>query len=146
MNLKELANRISLKELIDNISILGDKKDFTQQVQLFTENAVSETIAEGITILKLEGRIKMAEAFGKFLKDFETVYHFNGQQVVNIEGDSATGTCYCLITLIGNEKGKKIKTTIGAIYEDDYVLINNRWLIAKRIGNFNWQEKIEINQ
>lgn len=146
MNLKELEHRIALKQLIDNVSILGDKKDFTQQVQLFTEDAVSETIAEGSTILKLEGRTEMVEAFSKFLEDFETVYHFNGQQVVNVEGDGATGTCYCIITLIGNEKGKKIKTTIGATYKDDYLLINDRWLIAKRIGNFIWQEKIEIHR
>ena len=48
MNLKELEHRIALKQLIDNVSILGDKKDFNQQVQLFTEDAVSETIAEGL--------------------------------------------------------------------------------------------------
>mgnify|MGYP003638858502 CR=1 FL=1 len=146
MNLKELEHRIALKQLIDNVSILGDKKDFNQQVQLFTEDAVSETIAEGSTILKLEGRAEMVEAFSKFLKDFETINHFNGQQVVNVEGNSATGTCYCIITLIGNENGEKIKTTIGATYKDDYVLINERWLIAKRIGNFNWREKTEIYQ
>jgi predicted double-glycine peptidase len=57
----------------------------------------------------------MAEAFGQFLKDFDTVYHFNGQQVVTIDGDYGTGTCYCLITLIGSENGKKMDTTIGAI-------------------------------
>jgi len=146
MNITELDDRASLKELVDNISILGDKKDFNNQVQLFSENAVSETLARGTPILKLEGRKVMAEAFDKMLKDFETVYHFNGQQVVTINGDNATGTCYCLITLIGNEKGKKMKTTIGAIYEDDYVRMNNRWLVAKRIGNFDWQEKSEVNQ
>lgn len=146
MNIQELEDRISLKELIDHFSILGDRKDFNNQVQLFTENAVSETFAGGKAILKLEGRKEMAEAFGKFLKDFETVYHFNGQHLVTIDDDNATGTCYCFITLIGNEKGKKMKTTIGAIYEDNYIRINNRWLIARRVGNFDWQEKSEVNQ
>ena len=143
MNVKELEDRISLKELVDSISILGDKKDFNAQVQLFTENALSETFAGGFSILKLKGRKEMAEAFGDFLKDFETVYHFNGQQVVNIEGDKANGTCYCLITLIGYEGGKKMKSTIGATYQDYYVREHNRWLIEKRTGNFDWQEKRE---
>ena len=143
MNIKELEDRISIKELVDSISILGDKKDFNAQVQLFTENALSETFAGGFSILKLKGRKEMAEAFGDFLKHFETVYHFNGQQVVNIEGDKATGTCYCLITLVGDENDKKMKTTIGAIYQDDYVREHNRWLIEKRTGNFDWQEKRE---
>lgn len=143
MNIKNLEDKIALKELVDNISILADRKDFQKQVQLFSENAISETFAEGKSILKLKGRKEMAEAFTNFLKDFETVHHFNGQQTVNITGDKAAGTAYCLITLIGIENGKKVKSKIGAIYEDNYVRENNRWLIAKRIGNFEWQDKSE---
>ena len=131
MNIKDLEDRIALKELVDKISILGNSKDFENQVQLFLENAISETIAGGKTILKLEGRQYMAQAFEKFLQDKETDYHFNGPQVVTVDGDNAKGKCYCLITLIGNENGKKIKTTIGATYEDDYILENNKWLVAK---------------
>lgn len=144
MKRNESEDKIALKELVDKISNFGDKKDFENQVQLFLENAVSETIAEGKTILKLEGRKEMVQAFEKFLQDYETVYHFNGQQIVTINGNTATGTCYCFITLIGDENGKKIKTTIGATYEDNYIRINNQWLINKRIGNFNWQDKTEI--
>ena len=145
MNIKELEDRVALKELIDRFSILGDQKDFKNQVQLFTNNAVSETLAAGTVILKLEGRKVMAKAFSKFLEGFETVYHFNGQHVVSINGNDATGTCYCKITLIGNEKGKKMKTTIGARYADDYVRLENVWLIARRVGTFDWQEKRELS-
>jgi hypothetical protein len=142
MSNKELEDKIALKELVDHVSILGDRKDFNAQVQLFAENALSETFAGGVSILKLIGRKEMAEAFDKFLKHFETVYHFNGQQIVSVDGDKATGTCYCLITLIGDEDGKKMKTTIGAIYQDDYIRTQDRWLIAKRIGTFDWQDKV----
>jgi hypothetical protein len=145
MNITELSDRVALKELIDMVSILGDKKDVHAQVQLFTENALSETFVEGSLFLQLQGRTAMEEAIGNFLKPFDTVYHFNGQQQVMINGDHATGTSYCLVTLIGFEKGKKVKTTIGVIYHDDFVRENNRWLIAKRIGNFEWQEKREIS-
>jgi ketosteroid isomerase-like protein len=144
VNIKELEDRVSLRELIDTVSILGDRKDFNAQVQLFAEDAVSETFAAGVSILKLKGRKEMAEAFDKFLKDFETVYHFNGQQVLTIDGDEALGTCYCLITLIGKENGHRIKTTIGAIYKDNYIRMSNHWLIAKRIGTFDWQDRSQV--
>lgn len=144
MNIKEVEDRILLKELIDRISLLGDKKDFKNQVQLFTENAVSETLLGGAVILKLQGRKAMEEAFGEFLKDIKTIYHFNGQQVLSIDEKKATGKCYCMITLIGMEAGKKIRTNIGAVYDDEYVWIENHWLIARRIGNFEWQVKDEI--
>lgn len=146
MNIVELEDRASLKELVDTVSILADKKDVHTQVQLFSENATSETFFGGSAILKLKGRKEMEEAFADFLKNFETVYHLNGQQKVTINGDNATGTSYCLVTLIGTENGKKIKTTIGVIYQDEFVRENNRWLIAKRIGNFDWQEKREVDQ
>lgn len=146
MNIVELEDRASLKELVDTVSILADKKDVHAQVQLFSENATSETFFEGSAILKLKGRKEMEEAFADFLKNFETVYHLNGQQKVTINGDNAIGTSYCLVTLIGTGNGKKIKTTIGVIYQDEFVRENNRWLIAKRIGNFNWQEKREVDQ
>ncbi|RFM32561.1 nuclear transport factor 2 family protein [Chitinophaga silvisoli] len=145
MDHKELADTIALRALIDKISMLGDKKDFVHQTELFSENAISETVAGGKIILKLEGRKEMAEAFEKFLKDFDTVYHFNGQQTVRINGDTATGSCYCFITLIGDENGKKIKTTVGATYEDEYIRVNGQWLVSKRVGNFNWQDKAAIN-
>jgi hypothetical protein len=48
-----------------------------------------------------------------------------------------------LIILIGSDNGKKIKTTIGAVYLDNYVRRENRWLIAKRTGNFDWQDNHE---
>jgi hypothetical protein len=86
----------------------------------------------------------METTFEQFLKEIETVYHFNGQQVVTLNGNTAKGKCYCLITLIGNENGKKMKTMIGATYDDDYIREDNHWLIAKRIGTFVWQDKSAI--
>ena len=141
MDNKELAGGAALKELIDCVAILGDKREFKKQVQLFTDNAVSETWAGGILLLKLEGRKAIEEAFSKFLEGFDTVYHFNGQQVVTINGNTATGTVYCMATLIGQEQGRKLITTIGARYEDNYLRVGNNWLIASRVGNFDWQEK-----
>ncbi|WP_027383910.1 nuclear transport factor 2 family protein [Epilithonimonas caeni] len=138
-------DKIQLKELIDQVSILGDQKNFNKQVQFFTENALSETRAEGKVIMELKGRDIMANAFAEFLKDVDTVYHFNGQSLFTIEGDEATGTCYCLITMVSNEKDKKIRNTIGVVYNDHYVRKGYQWLIDKRIGDFLWQEKYETH-
>ena len=145
MNNKELEDRVLLKELVDTFSILGDKKDVNQQVQLFSENATSETFVDGQSVLKVTGRRNIEDAFKEFLKNFSTVYHFNGQQHLEINGDNATGTSYCMVTLIGRENDKKMKTTIGAIYQDDFIREQNHWRIAKRIGTFDWQEKRELN-
>lgn len=144
MTIKELTDKILLKELVDDISIYGDKKDFDKQLQLFSSDAISETYMNGKSLLKLKGRIEMKAAFAAFLKDYDVIYHFNGQHKLIINQDSATGILYCLITLIGIENSKTIKTTVGATYQDEYIFDNGKWLVAKRIGNFQWQDKIEI--
>lgn len=144
MNIKELTDKILLRELVDNISIYGDKKDFDKQLQLFSSDAISETFMNGKSLLKLKGRLEMQAAFAEFLQDYDVVYHFNGQQKLIINEYSATGILYCLITLIGIENDKKIKTSIGATYNDEYIFENGQWFLAKRIGNFHWQDKMEI--
>ncbi len=145
MNNTLTEDKILLKELIDKVSMLGDQKDFHNQVQLFTENALSETKADGKVIMELKGRQVMAQAFAEFLKDVDIVYHFNGPSLFTIRGNEATGTCYCLITLISNQKEKKIMTTVGAVYKDCYVRQDDGWLIDRRIGDFLWQQEREIH-
>ena len=140
MDIEELKDRIALKELVDRISMLADKKDFAAQVQLFTEDAACETVANGIKVLNLQGREEMATAFNNYLKNVRTLFHFNGQHIVNINGSKATGTSYCVITMVHAEDNNRRTTTIRAIYSDDYVRVNNKWLIAKRIVNFVTEE------
>jgi hypothetical protein len=139
-----LEDRAALKELVDVFSNLADSKETEKQALLFTEDAVSETYVAGNVVSSLKGRKEIAKTFASFLNNFETVYHINGQQTVTLNGDKATGTSYCIVTLIGTEKGKKMKTTIGAFYQDDYVKGNGKWLISHRKATFAWQEKHEI--
>ena len=138
--ISQIEDRIALKELVDTFSILADRKDVRAQTQLYSGGTV-ETYRKGVLVTKLTGRKEMEDAFGAFLKNFDTVYHFNGQQTVKINGDKASGISYCMVTLIGIENGKKMKTSIGVYYQDEYVRENNRWLIAKRtsvlIGKIN---------
>jgi len=141
MNIQELIDRAALRALIDQISIFGDRKDFVSQTRFFSENAISETYEAGKLLLKIEGRAAMQTAFSEFLSGFEKVYHFNGQQTIEINGDHATGNVYCLIILITVHNGKTVKKIIGAIYQDEYIRENNSWLVAKRSGSFEWQDQ-----
>lgn len=135
----DLEDRVALKALVDEFSILADKKDIPNQLLLFTEDAKVESISNGQAGTTLVGRKQIGEAFTNFLNLFETVYHINGQQTVNIKKNKATGIAYCLVTLIGIQNGKKIKNDMGVIYNDEYVKINGKWLIANRKSNFTWR-------
>lgn len=148
MTTKELQDRIAIRELIDNYCILADRKDVDKQLLLYTNAATQESHIKGAdnkeNVQVLKGRKQIGEAFSAFLKNFETVYHFSGQNVVTFNGDKATGIVYCMATLISDENGKKIKTTFAIHYDDEYVYENKHWLFAKRIAHFDWQDRQEL--
>lgn len=144
--MKNIEDKIALKELVDTFSNLADTKEIQKQTLLFTEDATVESYSDGKQTSSLTGRKRIGDGFASFLNNFETVYHINGQQTVTINGDKATGVSYCLVTLIGDENGKKMKSTMGVIYNDEYVRQNGNWLIAKRRSNFAWREKQELGQ
>lgn len=145
-NMGMLQDKQELKELVDVFSILADKKDAEAQTLLFTEDATVASYRNGKHISTYTGRKEIGNAFGNFLALFETVYHINGQQVVNIDGDSATGVAYCLVVLIENRDGKRIMNTQGVRYDDEYVRQDGRWLINKRTSHFEWSDKKEVVQ
>ena len=142
--LQQLEDRAALKALVDTFSNLADRKEVQRQTTLFTEDAAVDSYEGTQRISSLKGRKAIGDAFGGYLALFETVYHMNGQQTVEIQGDKATGTSYCLVVLIGMENGKRIKNTAGVIYNDEYVRRGGVWLIAKRDSHFSWRQREEL--
>lgn len=140
----EMQDRIAIKNSVDTFSILADQKETQKQTLLFTEDAIVESNTQGRPGTKLIGRKQIGEAFASFLNRFEVVYHINGQQTIAFNGLTAHAISYCLVTLIGNENGKKMKTTFGVYYNDDFVKKDNQWLISKRVSTFAWQDKSEL--
>lgn len=142
--LQAIEDRMALKEVVDKFSTLADVKDVKQQLLLFTEDATVESFRNGQSAGILKGREAIGNAFTGFLNLFEIVYHINGQQTVTINGNNASGTSYCLVTLIGTENGKKMKTTFGIYYKDEFVRRGKQWLISKRQSYFTWEERVEM--
>lgn len=134
------ADRMALKELVDVFSCLADTKEVEKQVLLFTEDATVDSYRGDSLVSSITGRKDLARRFGDFLAKFETVYHINGQQVVNIDGDTASGTAYCQVVLISNDGNKRTMLTQGVRYDDEYVKRDGRWLIAHRTSHFMWSD------
>ncbi len=144
--LQQIEDRMALKALVDEFSILADRKDIPNQLLLFTQEAKVETMNNGQAVSALVGHKQIGDAFSKFLDLFEVVYHINGQQTVTITGNQATGISYCEVTLIGDQNGKKMKTKMGVHYKDEYVKQNGKWLITNRQSTFAWRDVQPLGQ
>jgi hypothetical protein len=127
-----LEDRAAIKQLVDRFSVLADLKKTQEQTLLFTEDATVSTTMNGQVVSSLRGREQLGQTFGTFLGGFDTVYHANAQLDLTLHGDTGSGISYCLVTLIGPENGKRMKTSMLVICDDSYVRQGGRWLIADR--------------
>lgn len=143
--IKEIQDKMALKELVDTFSVLADRKDTEAQKDLFTTDAVVDSYVGDQKGMSLVGRENIGSAFAAYLKLFDTVYHQNGQQTVTLNGDTAKGISYCLVVLIGkNPEGKRTMTTQGVWYEDEFVRHDGKWLINHRTSHFTWRTEQEL--
>lgn len=143
--LTEIEEKMAIKNVVDRFSNLADTKDIDQQVFLFTEDGIVETIFKGTPPIKLVGRQQLKDTFSQFLSGFHTVYHQNGQQTIEeLSENTAKTTSYCHVILVGEQNGKTFKTTLYTIYKDEFVKQNGKWLIKHRISNFIWREVNEL--
>jgi NAD(P)-dependent dehydrogenase (short-subunit alcohol dehydrogenase family) len=82
------------------------KKVLLADVRLENAEAAAKTLSEAgfevqtshVDVSSRESVHALAELAG-FLGQFDDVYHLNGQQTVEVQGDHAKGICYCLFVL-----------------------------------------------
>ena len=90
------------------------------------------------------GREQLKQAFSGFLSNFHTVYHQNGQQTINLQGNKAEATSYCRVILVGKQGEKEMMTTMYTIYKDILAKENGKWHIKHRTSNFVHREVEEV--
>lgn len=143
--IQTIEDKIAIKNVVDLFSNLADTKEIDEQVLLFTEDGVVQSLSNGQISSDLKGRAELKLRFAGFLDNFHTVYHQNGQQTIDeLTANTAKATSYCRVILVGNQNGKETKTTMYTIYKDEFVKQDGVWLIKKRTSNFIRTEREEL--
>lgn len=109
MSLEILEEKEAIREVIDRFSNL--ECDVPAQQALFTKDAHIMVHMGGILAMDIHGSEEMRNQFEGFTKTVKASHHMNGQQVIEIEGSTATDTHYCRAALITEENGKTYITT-----------------------------------
>lgn len=143
-----IENRQQLKAIVDTFSVLADVKDTDTQGLLFTEDGVMKTMQNGVEVFRVNGRENIVKACADYLALFETVYHSNGQQTVElIDAQNAKGISYCYVVLIGKnpQTGKTERLTEGFRYHDTYTKKSGKWQISIRESEVLWAKTETVN-
>jgi len=139
-----IEDKMAIKYIVDEFSNLADTKEIDKQVLLFTEDGIVQSVSKDQPSSTLKGREQLKQAFSSFLSSFHTVYHQNGQQTINLQGNKAEAVSYCRVILVGKQNEKEMKTTLYTIYKDLFVKENGKWLISQRTSNFVRREVEEV--
>lgn len=140
--LQQAADRLAIRELIDQYAFCADTRDAQGQMALFTEDTKFIVFMDAKAPEPTQIIDKRSDLFPVFdnLNTYNATMHFNGQNKVQLNGQTATGIAYCIAHHQTIEDGKQ-KLMIAYIrYEDEFVKQNNQWLFAERKLLVDWIE------
>ena len=142
LSLRQVADRLAIRELVDAYAYCADRRDATGQMSLFTEDAdflVYMDSRNPVPTQHLHGREALAPVFDE-LNTYEATMHFNGQSTTTLDGDRATGVSYCLAHHVKAD-GSARSLMIAAIrYLDSFVKHEGTWFFSQRKLMVDWTE------
>jgi len=140
-----MDDRVAIRELIDSYAHNADRRLSENQAALFTEDAVLDVYhgdpEKTKPVQSLRGRPELEKGFRESLSRYDVTMHFNGQSILRIEGDRATGETYCLAHHFWSEDGCRMILVMGIRYEDLFVRRGKQWLFSERKLIIDWTDK-----
>jgi ketosteroid isomerase-like protein len=121
--MRELIDREAIRDLARRYAHLVWRCDVSSIVALFTEDGRMDTP----DLPTLTGHKEINDSYEKIFAGME-LWPFVHNHVVELDGDSATGTVY--LDLRSRQDGRDIMA--AGYYADTYRRVDGRWLFAHR--------------
>lgn len=141
--LQWLSDRTALRDLVDAYARRVDRRDAQAVAALFTADGrlVSRLhgAADDAPIVR-RGRDEIAGALVAGLERYISTTHVVGGQVVDIDGDGATGDTVCLAHHLYDAAGVRRMLVMAVRYTDRYARQAGGWAFAERQLRLDWRE------
>jgi hypothetical protein len=148
LSMQQVADWLTIRELVDAYAYCADRRDAAGQMALFTEDAeflVYMDSTNPTPTQHLRGRAALAPVFDE-LNTYQATMHFNGQSTTVLDGDRASGVAYCLahhVTVDGSAR----RLMVAAIrYLDTFVKQDGIWFFSQRNLMVDWTETRRLGQ
>lgn len=139
MTLEEMQAKMEIQDLAGTFSNL--EIDVPAQMALFTKDTHVQVYMGEKLAFDIHGVEELEKVFSQFTAAVKRSHHMNGQHVIKVNGDTATGILYCRAALVTEENGKEFISDNFIYYEDTYKKVDGKWLIAARTSHFNISDK-----
>jgi hypothetical protein len=142
LSVREVADRLAIRELVDAYAFCADRRDAARQMALFTEDTeflVYMDSRNPLPTQHLRGREALAPVFDE-LNTYEATMHFNGQSTAVLDGEHASGVTYCMAHHVKVD-GSARRLMVAAIrYLDTFVKHDGAWFFSERKLMVDWTE------
>lgn len=140
--LTDVADRLALRELVDTYAYAIDHRLPDLFATLFHEDGrlvLPHPAGTGRPPVVFGGRQGWERAFTA-VAPFTATSHFVGNHLVRLDGDSATGSTYCLVhEIYETADGQRMQQRM-AHYTDVCTRIDGRWLFLTRTLRIDWHD------
>ena len=143
VSMREIADRLSIRELVDAYAHCADRQDADGQMSLFTEDThfVMKNATDPRPSRELHSRKALAPIFAE-LKKYDSTTHFIGQSAIHsLTAESAAGETHCLAHLVSSTGDGRRLTVISVRYLDSFRKIGDSWFFAERIACVDWTDE-----
>ncbi len=144
--LQEAADRLAIRNLVDQYAYCADTRDAKGQMALFTEDTrfiVFMDAKSSQPSQVINKRADLAPVFDN-LNTYRATMHSNGQStVVQLNTDTATGIAYCIAHHQTLTDGVQNLMIANIKYHDSFVKQDGKWLFSERKLMVDWIENRE---
>jgi SnoaL-like protein len=133
---EEAADRLAIREVVENYAHCADRRDAMGQMALFTADThfvVYMNAKDRKPSMELHSREELAPVF-EDLNKYAATTHFVGQSTIfTLTGDRATGEAYWLAHHITLNDSKWRLMVASLRYLDTFVKADGTWLFSERL-------------
>ena len=141
---EEAADRLAIKELVEEYAHCADRRDAKGQMALFTADTgfvVYMNAKDPKPSQELHSRDALAPVFAD-LNKYDVTTHFIGQSTIyTLTGNRAIGETYCLAHHVTVDGDKRRLMLASLRYHDTFAKLDREWLFAERLLYVDWLEE-----
>ena len=131
----DLADRAAISDVLDDYAHGIDTRDFDLVASLFTSDAHLDYTSSGGPAAN---RDEVVEWLRASLPAVAMTQHLLTNRRIRIDGDTATVRTELLNPLLFDGESGTELLLMGGRYDDQFVRVDDRWLIAHRVHVTTW--------
>ena len=145
--LEEVADRLSLRALVDSYAAAVDARDGDAFAAFFPKDGILAVHEPGVPepVVVFTGPVQLRSVMD-LLRDFGATFHLMANHLCRIDGDVATGEVCCLAHHLVEGPAGTTDLCMVIRYRDSYARTTDGWRFRRRDVMRQWNEERPVDR